>query len=66
LLDWLLGAVALMLVIEGLMPLLSPASWRQAFQRALGLKDGQLRFFGLLSVLAGLGLLALALPAAQG
>ena len=64
--DWLLGAVALMLVIEGLLPLLSPSSWRQAFQRALGLKDGQQRFFGLLSVLAGLGLLALALPAAPG
>jgi len=43
-----------MLVLEGLLPLLSPASWKQAFQRALGLKDGQLRFFGLLSVLAGL------------
>lgn len=55
-----------MLVIEGLLPLLSPASWRLAFQRALGLKDGQLRFFGLLSVLAGLGLLVLALPAASG
>lgn len=65
-LDWLLGAVALMLVIEGLLPLLSPSSWRQALQRALGLKDGQLRFFGLLSVLAGLGLLALVLPAGQG
>jgi len=66
LLDWLLGAVALMLVIEGLLPLLSPASWRQAFQRALDLKDGQLRFFGLLSVLAGIGMLALALPASTG
>ena len=65
-LDWLLGAVALMLVIEGLLPLLSPSSWRQAFQRALGLKDGQLRFFGLLSVLAGLGLLILAVPTALG
>jgi len=66
LLDWLLGAVALMLVFEGLLPLLSPASWRQAFQRALDLKDGQLRFFGLLSVLAGLGLLALVLPSSSG
>jgi len=66
LLDWLLGAVALMLVLEGLLPLLSPGAWRQAFQRALGLKDGQLRFFGLLSVAAGLVLLTLALPAAPG
>lgn len=65
-LDWLLGAVALMLVVEGLLPLISPRSWRLAFQRALELKDGQLRFFGLVSVLAGLGLLTLALPAVPG
>ena len=40
--DSLLAALALVLVIEGLLPLLSPGSWRQAFQRALQLKDGQL------------------------
>jgi uncharacterized protein YjeT (DUF2065 family) len=55
--DSLLGALALVLVIEGLLPLLSPGSWRQAFQRALQLKDGQLRFIGMLSVAAGLVLL---------
>ena len=53
----LLGALALLLVIEGLLPLLSPRTWRQTFERALQLKDGQLRFFGLLSVAAGLLLL---------
>jgi uncharacterized protein YjeT (DUF2065 family) len=52
--DWLWGGLALVLVLEGLLPLLSPQSWRHAFERALQLKDGQLRFFGLLSVLAGL------------
>ena len=52
--DWLWGGLALLLVLEGLLPLLSPRSWRQAFERALQLKDGQLRFFGLISVLAGL------------
>jgi uncharacterized protein YjeT (DUF2065 family) len=55
--DSLLAALALVLVIEGLLPLLSPGSWRQAFQRALQLKDGQLRFIGMLSVAAGLVLL---------
>ena len=52
--DWLWGGLALLLVLEGLLPVLSPKSWRQAFELALQLKDGQLRFFGLLSVLAGL------------
>jgi uncharacterized protein YjeT (DUF2065 family) len=50
----LFTAVGLMLVIEGLMPLLLPQSWREAFQRLMAFKDGQLRFVGLLSVLAGL------------
>jgi uncharacterized protein YjeT (DUF2065 family) len=57
--DLLLGALALMLVLEGLLPLLSPGTWRAVFERALQLSDGQLRFMGLGSVLAGLLLLAL-------
>jgi uncharacterized protein YjeT (DUF2065 family) len=54
----MLGALALMLVFEGLLPFMSPAAWRQVFQRALQLSDGQIRFFGLASMLAGLLLLA--------
>jgi uncharacterized protein YjeT (DUF2065 family) len=50
----LLTALALMLVIEGLLPLLSPAAWRQVFARMLAMSDGQIRFVGLLSLLAGL------------
>jgi uncharacterized protein YjeT (DUF2065 family) len=53
----LLAALALVLVIEGLLPMLSPRTWRQTFERALQLKDGQLRFVGVLSVAAGLALL---------
>jgi len=49
----LLTALALMLVIEGLMPLLSPGSWRELFSKLLSLSDGQLRFVGLVSVLMG-------------
>ncbi|MBZ4201011.1 MAG: DUF2065 domain-containing protein [Methylotenera sp.] len=50
----LLTALGLMLVLEGLMPLLFPQAWREAFIRLIAFKDGQLRFVGLLSVLAGL------------
>lgn len=47
-------AFALMLVFEGLMPFLAPASWREAFRRLLALSDGQIRFIGLALILAGL------------
>lgn len=57
--DLLLGGFALMLVIEGLLPFFSPQTWRQVFERALQLSDGQLRFFGLSSMLAGVALLLL-------
>ncbi len=56
--DLLLGAVALMLVLEGLLPFVSPASWRTMFERATKLSDGQIRFFGLVSLVIGLLLLA--------
>lgn len=55
--DALLGALALMLVIEGLLPFLSPGSWRQVFARVLAMSDGQIRFIGLSSMLSGLLLL---------
>ncbi len=57
----LLGAFALMLVIEGLLPFLSPKSWREVFARAMQMSDGQIRFIGLSSMLIGLLALALAL-----
>ena len=57
--DLLLGAVALMLVFEGLLPFLSPGTWRAAFERATRMTDGQIRFFGLTSIVIGLVLLAL-------
>ena len=56
-LDLLLGAVALVLVLEGLLPFLSPRSWRSMFERATQLSDGQIRFIGLSSMLIGLALL---------
>lgn len=51
------AALALMLVFEGLFPFLSPGAWRQTFLRLLQLRDGQLRFFGLTSILLGMILL---------
>lgn len=56
-LHWLLGALALMLVIEGLLPFISPKAWRQVFERAVQMSDGQVRFLGLTSMLLGLILL---------
>lgn len=53
----LLLAFGLMLILEGLMPLLAPKAWRQTFERMTALKDGQLRFVGLASMLAGLVLI---------
>jgi uncharacterized protein YjeT (DUF2065 family) len=55
--DWLLGALALMLILEGLLPFVRPALWRRVFESALQMSDGQLRFIGLASVLAGVLLL---------
>lgn len=50
---WLTG-FALMLVIEGLMPFLSPGLWRESFRKLVELTDGQLRFIGMTSMLSGL------------
>jgi uncharacterized protein len=55
--DWLLGALALMFIFEGLLPLLSPTRWRSVFESALRLSNGQIRFIGLVSIVAGAVLL---------
>ena len=55
--DYLAGAFALMLVVEGLLPFISPPQWRGVFERALKMTDGQIRFIGLASMLAGLVML---------
>jgi uncharacterized protein YjeT (DUF2065 family) len=57
----ILAALALVLVFEGLLPFLSPGAWRRVFEQALQLRDGQVRFLGLLSMLAGLLMLLLVL-----
>ncbi len=47
-------ALALVLVIEGLLPMIAPQRWREMFRQILQMQDGQIRFFGLVSVLLGL------------
>ena len=55
---WLIG-LALMLVIEGIVPFLFPSLWRDTFSKLVLLSDGQLRFVGISAMLAGLMLLFL-------
>jgi uncharacterized protein YjeT (DUF2065 family) len=50
---WLLG-LAMMLVIEGLLPFVFPELWRETFRKLVTLGDGQLRFIGITAMLAGL------------
>jgi uncharacterized protein YjeT (DUF2065 family) len=56
-------ALALMLVIEGLLPFAAPGIWREAFRRMTALSDGQIRFIGLASIVAGMLSLVLAVHA---
>jgi uncharacterized protein len=49
-------ALALVLVFEGLMPLLVPGTWRRVFTEMLQMRDGQIRFFGLVCLMSGLAL----------
>ncbi len=53
-LDTLLLALGLMLILEGLMPMISPFKWRRLFEQLLQLENGQIRFFGMFMVIAGL------------
>lgn len=55
-------AVALVLVLEGLLPFLNPVAWRRVFEQVLRMSDGQIRFLGLSSMLVGLLLLYLLAP----
>ena len=52
--DGLWTALALVLVIEGLLPFAAPRLWRTTFQRLTQLSDGQLRFIGLVAIAVGL------------
>jgi hypothetical protein len=50
----LLSALALMLILEGILPFVAPGVWRETFRRVVEMSDGQIRFIGLGSMLGGL------------
>jgi uncharacterized protein len=52
--DTLWAALALVLVVEGLMPFLAPRAWRETFRKLTEMSDGQVRFVGLVSIVLGL------------
>ena len=58
--ELLAAAFALMLVIEGILPFTAPRVWREAFRKVIEMSDGQIRFAGLVSMMAGLVILFLA------
>ena len=58
--DIVLAALALMLVIEGILPFTSPRLWRDTFAKLIAMSDGQIRFAGLSSMMIGLVILYVA------
>lgn len=52
--DFWLIAFGLMLVLEGIMPFLFPAEWRETLRKVAQFQDGQVRFLGLTLMLSGL------------
>jgi len=53
----LLAGFAFYLILEGLLPFVSPNNWRRGLAAMAELNDGQLRGFGLAIVMIGLVLL---------
>ena len=51
------AALALVMVIEGLLPFAAPRLWRQALQQIASLDEAQMRLFGAISMGSGLALL---------
>lgn len=58
-LNWhdLLAALALLLVLEGIIPFVNPAALRKTLETIGKLNDGQLRTIGMISMAIGLLLL---------
>ena len=49
-----LMALALMLILEGVLPFIAPNLWRDTFRKITQMSDGQIRFVGLSSMIVGL------------
>jgi len=54
------AAIALVLVIEGILPFTAPGVWREVFRKLVEMSDGQIRFAGLTSMMIGLIILLVA------
>ena len=51
--DSLWTALALLLILEGVLPFCAPSLWRETFRKVTEMSDGQLRFVGLISISLG-------------
>jgi uncharacterized protein YjeT (DUF2065 family) len=50
-------ALGLMLILEGLMPMVLPRLWKSLFEQMLKMDEAQIRFFGMLMVIAGMSVI---------
>ncbi len=50
----LFSALGLVLVLEGILPLVAPRVWRDTFRKMIEMTDGQMRFIGLVFMLGGM------------
>ena len=50
----LLNAIALVMIIEGVLPFVSPGTLKKSYQTLLDLPESTLRTIGLVSILVGL------------
>ncbi|MBV1912517.1 MAG: DUF2065 domain-containing protein [Cycloclasticus sp.] len=55
----LFAAIALVLVLEGIVPFISPDALRKTYQRLMEMDDKTIRMSGLVSMIAGVILLTL-------
>jgi uncharacterized protein len=51
--EGLLMALAIVMILEGALPFVSPRVWRDTFRRLIELSDGQIRFVGLIAIVIG-------------
>jgi uncharacterized protein len=60
-LDWtdLLAALAIVCIIEGVMPFINPSGMKRLLARMAAMEEREMRIIGLLSMLAGLAILYL-------
>ena len=51
--------ICMVLIIEGILPFISPRIWKEVFTKALKMKNEQIRLIGLISMLLGVFFLIL-------